>query len=187
MREHPIIFNGPMVRAILDGRKTQTRQVVKPQRPYGQPGDRLWVRETFMRQPHPSECGLTQEMIPKTWESACAAAGTIFYRADPNAEWLADGRPWTQSIRMPRWASRITLEITGLRVERLRDINGADAIAEGILRDGEGWRGSPRRPWFASPVGAFRSLWGSINCAGSWDANPWVWVIEFKRVEAANG
>jgi hypothetical protein len=84
---------------------------------------------------------------------------------------------------MPRWASRLTLEITGVRVERLQDITEADATAEGILRDGEGWRGDPRLPWCASPIGAFRSLWESINGIGSWDANLFVWVVEFRRIE----
>lgn len=84
---------------------------------------------------------------------------------------------------MPRTASRLTLEITGMRVERLQGISEADAVAEGILRNGEGWRGATELPWFASPIAAFRSLWESINGAGSWDANPFVWVVEFRRIE----
>lgn len=175
MKERPILFSAPMVRALLDGRKTQTRRVVKPQPtatreeairtygkggtfileagffgvrcPYGQLGDRLWVRETW---------------------GACA--GSPVYRADDNAT-CPDGGRWKPSIHMPRWASRITLEVTGVRVERLQDISEEDAIAEGVPEQ----RGDP---W------AFQCLWDSINGARercSWAANPWVWAITFSR------
>lgn len=188
MKERPILFSGPMVRAILDGRKTQTRRVVKPQPfsneeyrfnfpkplrggllacnylsshlcPCGQPGDWLWVRETWC---HEFE-------------------GGYLYRAD-DLSGLApefvdgDGNPtgrsgWKPSIHMPRAASRITLEITGVRVERLQEISEDDAIAEGVVGHEE-----------IQPASAYyRELWESINGHGSWDANPWVWVVEFRR------
>lgn len=224
MRELPILMNGPMVRAVLDGRKTVTRRMVKPtgavdvvpfvganneptgefgwcphpchisqhiRCPYGHPGDRLWVRETFMRVPHPAEVGLTREMLPHTWDEACAVAGTHLYKADDCSEILADGRRWTPSIHMPRAASRITLEVTGVHVERLCDISNADAVAEGVNRihHGDGayyfsaMRNEPDGKNWSDPVFAFQELWEQINGPGSWDANPWIWVVEFKRIE----
>ena len=163
MTERPILFSAPMVRAILDRTKTQTRRVVKlkpdymetflrlPNKvaccPYGQPGGRLWVRETF------EDC-----------ESALHSC--VLYRADGGTP----GTKWTPSIHMPRWASRITLEITGVRVERLQDISEEDAISEGTPFPCGGW------------VGGYQKLWESIHGPGSWDLNPWVWVVEFKRV-----
>jgi len=181
IKERPILFSGPMVRAILDGRKTMTRRVIKypavtvehdriiagrfidPKTgcvdgqfdviacPYGQPGDRLWVRETY------NSCG-----------------GKPFYRADGE---LHPDWKWRPSIFMPRWASRITLEITAVRVERLKDITIEDAQAEGVTPLGV--EGDGRR-WRA----AFRELWDSLNAkrGHGWGANPWVWVISFKRV-----
>ena len=150
--------------------------------PHGQPGDRLWVRETWARDD----------------EDGC-----MMYRADVGRCINADaweqsrheGAPryrWRPAIHMPRWASRITLEITAVRVERLQDIGEADAIAEGIERAAcEGyWKlygreanGDADR----SPRVAYRSLWESINGHGSWQQNPWVWVLEFRRIEASNG
>ncbi len=185
MKERPILFSAPMVRALLDGSKTQTRRVVKPTPewigqsgvlsyrgrvglphalcPYGQPGDRLWVRETHM------DLG------------AC-----YLYRADAEAEQeraiVAPRQLWRPAIHMPRAASRITLEITGVRVERLQDISEDDALAEGcsstaiVHEDGEDYTGH-----YASEE--YQVLWESINGPGSWDANPWVWVVEFKRLE----
>ena len=172
MKERPILFSGPMVRALLDGSKTQTRRVIKPRHlaffnqnaaamlndwnerplPYGKPGDRLWVRETW----HDASSSL----------HSCA-----LYRADGiDLHW----DKWTPSIHMPRWASRITLEITSVRVERLQDISEADAQAEGITSaeclECDGF------------VNAFSKLWEQINGPGSWDANPWVWAIEFRRL-----
>jgi len=210
MKERPILFSAPMVRAILDGTKTQTRRVVKPQpigidedgailwregqwsdleladaSPYGREGDRLWVRETF---------GLGSE------NGVCSAADEqIFYRAtDPAWDEDKTGFRWKPSIFMRRVYSRITLEVTGVRVERLNEISEADAIAEGIdtslsmdvfysrgalatsrAREDAGIpKGAPCGPraWYAE-------LWESINGIGSWDVNPWVWVIEFRKIQ----
>ena len=167
MKERPIIFKGEMVKAILDGRKTQTRRVVKNVEdltvffrddkfgcpfkcPYGKPGDRLWVRET--------------------WADVNTSEGpAICYRADGDVQII-----WRSSIYMPRWASRITLKILDIRVERLQDISEKDAIAEGIQPSD-----------YAKPKAAFMRLWDSINAkkpGKSWKDNPWVWVIEFSRV-----
>lgn len=214
MRERPILFAGPMVRAILSGEKTVTRRVMKPQPtpsnrgghswpcqihqtmlhveqelqngegiwdgladsacPHGAPGDRLWVRETY----GDAGCRLT-------------------YRAD-----LDDGahcmvKRWIPSIHMPRSASRILLEITAVRVERLQDGEGETAfesryIAEGINRihhgDGEHYyhpfNNEPGPGNWIDPFDAWRELWVSVNGAESWAANPWVWVVEFRRVAA---
>lgn len=222
VKERPILFSGPMVRAILEGRKTQTRRIVKPQPPskdwlirikhtgqdvglyndngrwrmtgavgvcrdamgdlwpkkhewkcpYGSVGDRLWVRETF----HECVDEDTREFV--RWG----------YRAD--RDW--DGAVWSPSIHMPRRASRITLEITGLKVERLNDISNEDCQAEGITAIGKGvampdgtYAQAGRYENSASTVRSlFSSLWESINGPGSWAANPWVWVVEFKRVSA---
>lgn len=149
--------------------------------PYGGVGDRLWVRETHMREPHPSEVGLTREMIPRTWDAACAAADTIHYAAAPGAWMLADGRRWTPSIHMPRTACRTLLEIVSVRIERLQDISDADLQAEGIMRCehelvDDGCMG------LYAPSELFSMLWSGIYGTNSWLANPWVWVIEFKRV-----
>ena len=210
MKERPILFSAPMVRAILDGTKTQTRRVVKDRHidaappacffqwlrercPYGKPGDRLWVRETWnwfdpdeipevrrgRRAPFTGQQGARE--IP--WVAAYAADGHLEHEHFGCALW----RP---SIHMPRWASRILLEITAVRVERLQEINAADAKSEGIegqFEDGP-WRNYQRDGhWFpegkgTAPVMSYRTLWESINGPGSWDANPWVWVVEFKRV-----
>lgn len=140
--------------------------------PYGKPGDRLWVRETF----------------------SASEFMDCRYRADGQQFLNVNGKDtntpcevkWTPSIHMPRWASRITLEITEVRVERLQDISEADAKAEGVepLRGGY-WR-HYQPGWTQhqlSAKGSFATLWDSINGPGSWDANPWVWVIEFKRID----
>lgn len=195
MTDRPIIFSAPMVRALLAGTKTQTRRVVKfkpwhqiEERddgtpwpwmydseyggdcwipcPYGQPGDRIWVREAW------------------AWsgDGAVPAAdrvrkGEVWFRADP--ERSSPAIRWRPSIYMPRWASRITLEVTGVRVERLQDIIVADAMAEGVVECAPHLRGlEPCMDWRY----AYEDLWVSINGPGTWDANPWVWVIEFKRV-----
>ncbi len=220
MKERPILMSSPMDNAILDDRKTKTRRTVKPQPelsyivdcgdgafgdeegdvlfrcPYGVVGDRLWVRETLRMNDS------------FKWE----------YSADKAPVWLPEDHPavlsmisWAHhkegdtcvSIHMPRWASRITLEITDVLVERLQDITPEDAITEGlkgITKDGklvkygipdrDGYPGNdntgwPWCEWRASPVDAYCALWESINGPKSWDANPWVWVIEFKRIEAA--
>ncbi|WP_222890204.1 hypothetical protein [Enterobacter sp. C2] len=229
MTERGMIFNAEMVRAIRDGRKTQTRRIIQSAAknmqarghevishrapgdkwygdyvysmrdrsgvwqdftneqflakcPFGQPGDRIWVRETWADVNH----------------DGCPA---VAYRADgevrdlheddgdeqdPNLEkyWFANWYPdlisgtegnWTPSIHMPRWASRITLEITDVRVERLNSISDTDANAEGVSAD----RLSPARYVFGS---LWQSIYGADN-PQSWQANPWVWVIEFKRVD----
>lgn len=202
MKERPILFSAPMVRALRAGTKTQTRRVVKDRHidaappacffqwlrercPYGQTGDRLWVRETWQHSNFP--------LGP--YDESC----TVFYRADymddphgPDGEKSPEGRyrNWEPSIHMFRSASRILLEVTAIRVERLQDISAADAVAEGIARDGDGYERfhvDPDAPvgqsFTRNPVLAYRGLWESINGVGAWDKNPWVWVIEFKRVE----
>jgi hypothetical protein len=135
--------------------------------PYGQPGDRLWVRETWRRD------------IDKI-----DGARLVQYRADdaiveaPRTYFDLPSAGWIPSIHMPRWASRLTLEITGVRVERLQDISEADAIAEGWPKQidpGAHTGGN------GGPFDWYRALWESINGPGSWDANPWVWVVSFKR------
>jgi hypothetical protein len=199
--DRPILFKGEMVRAILDDTKTQTRRVVKgialewlasgmfnPEYvasdenhlcPYGKLGDRLWVRETWSA-PHRYD-HLGPSNIPVQGVS-------IHYAATEER----GGLRWRPSIHMPRWASRITLEITGVRVERLQDISEADAIAEGIENnralDPAGschWRHYAREhTGISCPIGSYQTLWESINGADSWNANPWVWVVEFKRAQA---
>ncbi len=148
--------------------------------PYGQVGDRLWVRETWMPDaprdgtwPHTSFYGCkgsSLSMIPMVYRRP---KHCLFRSTWSGAELTG----WKPSIHMPRWASRITLEITGVRVEKLQDISRGDAMAEGCpfpnMQDGE----DPRQ-WYAD-------LWESINGKGSWSANPWVWVIEFSRVGGA--
>lgn len=223
VKERPILFSAPMVRAILEGRKTVTRRAMKCQPdadasitvesynvtvtnrrgyqeagleifgawwrdgesgckcPYGKPGDRLWVRETWycdhfevMRGPYlkPDDLDVGEAIDD----------GTLVYAADGLTPYEADQPIWKPSIHMPRWACRILLEITDVRVERLQDITYEQAAAEGVHR-------GPLREWCASdeggachkyPVPAFRDLWQSVG--GNWDANPWVWVVEFKRV-----
>ncbi len=215
MKERPILFSAPMVRAILDGRKTQTRRVIKNvpswehfgrdimdwdlsgihqeheqadsdrwcldvqcdvddhsremiRCPYGAPGDRLWVRETwgvlfpdFVHDEH-----------EPTW-----------YRATD--EEPGPGR-WRPSIHMPRARSRIDLEVTGVRVERLHQISDDDALREGIDTEGEVYEGGESLQSAGSPHSperyTFATLWRSINGDASWESNPWVWVVEFKRV-----
>jgi len=191
-KERPILMSAPMVRAILGGTKTQTRRVVKyaapdlvdadgwPLRdesesgggevragcPYGQPGDRLWVRETFM------DLG------------AC-----YLYRADQSAEReraiVAPGQRWKPAIHMPRAASRIALEITAVRVERLQDITEADALAEGIVRLNDGGYGLPDGSHYhhTDPRVSYWSLWDAINGQGVTATDPWVWAISFQRVQ----
>jgi len=158
--------------------------------PYGQPGDRLWVRETFAVQPS-DDCSFGEAMMGKKLTVSYAAGGpekrlmggefndpgfhADFAAADYDSCKYGINRP---SIHMPRWASRINLGITGIQVERLQDISEADAIAEGITPDNF----NADKTW-SNAVGCYRLLWESINGPGSWEANPWVWVVEFKRVE----
>lgn len=191
-RDIPILFAGAMVRGILADRKTMTRRILKPQ-----PDERLWP----ILARHPNQISMTRWRggdrlwVRETW--GCLAADhplaisgrkptkgdEIIYRADPwsAAQW-APGLPsqgsfvWRPSIHMPRWASRITLEVTAVRVERLQDISEADAIAEGaepILVPPDGGS-SPH-------IEGFRELWTHINGADSWSANPWVSVTTFQR------
>lgn len=224
MRERPILFSGPMVRAILDGIKTQTRRAVKgldPENltetmsasqwqrvnrekpisfgtvyfcPYGQVGDRLWVRETWR--------GWVNIAPPGRHESAVAHyvpdqefCMGIDYAASLGKD--SDSEPWRPSIHMPRWASRILLEITAVRVERLHDISEQDARQEGIstvpFRPCDGWpicdgyMAGPddgKTSLQTTAVKAFQMLWETINGTDNWEANPWVWVIEFKRIPA---
>ncbi|WCD79187.1 hypothetical protein [Pseudomonas sp. TUM22785] len=198
-KERPIIFSGPMVRAILEGRKTVTRRVVKPapvaidapppaiagghwewkgkrlagqrdeflaQCPYGQPGDRLWVRETY----GDADCRLT-------------------YRADLDDGAHCKVKKWIPAIHMFRRDSRILLEITDVRVERLQAISTEQAMAEGVRRYerhaelGDYFYVDDTTTYSANPLHSFELLWKGINGADSWDANPWVWVVEFRRIQ----
>ena len=196
MKERPILFNGEMVRAILDGRKTQTRRIITRWKirgmdngypegvvvvnesthnletvpwtaetimhylrcPYGVPGDRLWVRETWMPE--------TEQGIP---------TGGIIWRASDNKPMPDGDGPlrWKPSIHMPKSASRITLEVTGMQVEQVQDISEEDAYAEGI----------DLAPTIPHPLVWFRDLWDSINVKRGfgWDVNPWVWVVTFNQ------
>ena len=187
MKETGMLFTSPMVRAILEGRKTQTRRVAKPVKhpdlgnlytpgallrehepqhvinracPYGQPGDRIYVRETFSQHP---EWG----------QLAFRADGEEFEDADG---WLWEPK-WMPSIHMPKELARIWLEVTGVRVERIQDISEADALAEGA-RFELASIDSVRIGATASFLSGFRNIWESTG--GDWDANPWVWAIDFK-------
>ncbi|WP_241301101.1 hypothetical protein [Burkholderia cenocepacia] len=208
MTERPILFSGPMVRAILEGRKTQTRRIVSPPNGYrwldlnagtmvnngghkkhitdlprrlGASGDRLWVRETCRADELNS--GLDGVRYPadgafRAIDDASDAAGRwvelYAYRGQTGAT--------VPAIHMPRWASRITLEITGVRAERLQSIEWDEAIAEGI-RDPR--RAARRVDPIDGTVAQFRQLWDGLNAARGhgWDTNPWVWVVAFRRIE----
>ena len=263
VRERSILFSGPMVRAILKGRKSQTRRLITPgtawfgsasrqfwehanfsqawvdghsSEPCGfseggqylhvpchsqedgfvacpgcrewgwdstshrlyprvAPGDRLWVRETFYCDDYRYPCGPMEDL-----------KAALYYRKDAGIEggskygdncWTGFSLetmrvPWRPSIHMPRWASRLTLEVTGVRGERLQEISVGDCLAEGmepclkpgvdIDIDGEFWPQGER-----TIRHQFSQFWDSINGKGSWDSNPWVWVIEFKRAEVSHG
>lgn len=230
IKERPILFSGPMVRAILDGRKTQTRRVLTirhakrlgletcgdllvtadgpqwdgtfeggrvPWCPYGKLGDRLWVRETWTELLHTSPA--SDEPIlcdgDKLIEHATRNPDggwyydgkVIAYRATSNIEFCdgdgftgdmadkSDMPRWRPSIHMPRWASRITLEITGVRCERLQSISRGDCMEEGCPFRNIAGETDPRQ-WY-------QDLWNSINGPDSWAANPFVWVIEFRRLQ----
>lgn len=217
MKERPILFNEAMVRALLDGRKTQTRRVIKPQPlgytgrkfivpddspkawhdsddflsfcPYGQPGDRLWVRETWK----PSiahSCAMDACDCADVRVSYVADSGIKFFAEDDvSEEWLMPkaalaGRN-VPAIHMPRWACRLLLEVTAVRVERLQEISAADARAEGCLPpdlppDVSGVAGD----YVADERTSFAILWNRINGPDSWQASPWVWVVEFRRIAA---
>ena len=234
MKEQPILFSGPMVRAIIEDRKSQTRRVMKKQPasvewwlngqpsdrvsgipvmrddrghgwsscgpfkcPYGHPGDRLWVRETFRLFDSSVECACYDDC------KCSKHHGKPLFKADCD-----DDGPWKPSIHMPRSISRITLEVTDVRVERLNSITEEDAKAEGILPNQRAPLDSTSRictncgrhihqhigsvdvcpqshgdtftNW--TTKGGFKILWESINGPGSWDLNPWVWAITFKRI-----
>jgi hypothetical protein len=211
MKSRPILFSAPMVRALLDGSKTQTRRVAKltdaahikeigghrrwhpadpdvvAASPYGQVGDQLWVREAFRTTK--KNDSIKPSCLPVA-SSQNTLAIPFWYDADIAGksdhlipENLRAGK-YRPGIFMPRAASRITLEVTSVRVERLQDISEADALAEGIIQlpDG-GYSVADTRHYSDSPDESYASLWESLNGAGSWDLNPWVWVIEFKKVK----
>ncbi len=219
MADHPILFKPEMVRALLDGRKTQTRRIIKPQPPgnvvrhcwyaapiygftpdddvtdnwhktrlLGYKGDRLWVRETW-------RCN--------GWATDVA---TIFYRASEGNGYtamceqypVAGKKPtrvtsaWRPGIHMPRWASRLTLVVKDVRVQRLLEITREDAVAEGLIRMATappiavemgcdwGFDGDPRH---GSPVSAFAALWNHINGDSAWSENPWVAAYTFDVIK----
>lgn len=216
VKERPMLFTASMVRALLDGSKSQTRRLVKDlppwniteivpdaggtgkwlpngpapsgrgmasghwrHCPHGQPGDRLWVRETHRA----------------IWGQSPGYLIGVDYRADPQEKWerMRDhaGRPqWTPSIHMRREYSRILLEIVSVRAERLEGISDEDCLAEGVHaidHQGDGtyyhYEHTHADPGnWCSAAAAYQHLWETINGVGSWAANPWVWVIEFKRV-----
>ncbi len=219
MKERPILFSAPMVRAVLAGTKTQTRRVMSAQpdddasvtvehfhqtvvdrhgdeQPgpevfgawwrdgerglkcrHGQPGDQLWVRETHAPQP---DCWGSWDR----WTRGEGGPGpVIHYKASDQRAWVDRWRP---SIHMPRWASRITLEIASVRVERLQSISREDALAEGIVQLRDGGYGLPAGEYYhhSDPSQSYFQLWADINGPGSVEANHWVWVINFKRLEA---
>lgn len=193
MKERPILFSAPMIRALLAGAKTQTRRISKPQSevfngraggewcgwpltetgakmpcPYGQPGDRLRVCETW------ATSHRWDSVKPSKLPTDGSAA--IYYRAsdDTPANTSRDGgviQNWRPSIFLPTWASRITLEIESVRVERLQDISVEDALSEGITHH-----------TMNCPKVEYQWLWESINGHGSWELNPWVWIVSFKRI-----
>ncbi|HBZ4065767.1 TPA: hypothetical protein MG580_002687 [Klebsiella pneumoniae] len=206
--ERGMIFNAEMVRAILDGRKTQTRRPIKWKQtrfteigeredgskwpwsedaehafdfwhpcPFGSVGDRIWVRETFQGPLFDFDFmdSYCKDSTPFEKSEFCVykadgVPAPEFYDADDELHSC-----WRPSIHMPRWASRILLEITDVRVERLKSISDRDALREGCsaadMKSGD------------CVADVFARLWASIYGSDSWNANPWVWVIEFKRVE----
>ena len=214
MKERPILFSAPMVRATLEGRKTQTRRVCKPMNkwvdqecrevrtvngepfhflkgatapiekllcPYGQPGDKLWVRETAQHYKMPNF--LTGEPTTADAGQYCADGEPVLIDGGYDAAWWYS-RPTCPAIHLPRWASRILLEVVSVRVERLQDISEEDAEQEGISQDyadnaqmiAEAMNCQEPDPF----TSCFKILWEDINGAKSWDANPWVWAIKFR-------
>jgi len=236
MKEHPILFTGEMVRAILAGNKTQTRRIVRGQEhfdktvdltgaipetrgkyeflrlankdefggsihnPYGVPGDQLWVRETHAYELWPSEFGDMParndwrpifHQVPEDIDDEEFWLIPHYRATDPEPELCYDEQPngepcckWRPSIHMHRWASRIQLEVTKVRVERVRDISEEDAVAEGLRADERGfYSGTEKKNRFYSKSAkeTYPLLWDSINGKSHpWENNPWVWVIEFK-------
>lgn len=247
-KERPILFNGAMVRAILDGRKTVTRRPVKGgqiptecrgevdpafrwsaigqhdrrygfnvfgategecakqlaeygRSPYGLPGDRLWVRETFATLGNEDGVAIDwndnmvrgdERNAARIYRASCPVGDYGLRQIPDKAYWKPDTDDmqyegtWRPSIHMPRWASRIQLEITAVRVERLQDITYEQAAAEGIHRHNRMWSATDEGgACHKYPEAAFRDLW--LTTGGDWDANPWVWVVEFERVVPVNG
>ncbi len=248
MKERPIIFSGKMVKSILAGRKTQTRQVIRPQPilsgpdiigpeewlmrlpgslfgepnpmladlgplcPYGTPGDNLWVRETWRIGAWNEDIGEVcvdyradnharqewlkvedEEQFDRLWIQSTDDALTSGLEAgeDGTYHWEPGKGPtrWRPSIHMPRWASRITLEMVSRWAERVHDISEQDTIAEGVhqVEDrvrGHSWEIEFGLGWFDTPTLAFRALWDSLNAKRGvgWETNPWVWVLEFRQV-----
>ncbi|MGZ9738050.1 hypothetical protein ACXX83_06345 [Pseudomonas sp. GNP012] len=221
VKERPILFSAPMVRAILEGRKTVTRRAVNPQPaitdgsgfswkghlfgrgsddretsrnfskhccPYGKPGDRLWVRETWYC--NHSEVQKDPYLQPADMVDLDQARedGDLVYAADGLTPYEQEQPTWKPSIHTPRWVSRILLEITDVRVERLKDISEEQALAEGVrpypdhAEFGEWYHVEGIETYSAEPSMSFELRWSSINGSDSWNANPWVWVVEFKRV-----
>lgn len=240
MKEKPIIFSDPMVRAILEDRKTQTRRIIKkvpkgtfagdtalyewanclashgaktplpseikekvqqlrghifpfrgdhgrlssPSCQYGWPGSRLWVRETWNagNPAHPSGMGIMFNMAPQEGMK-------VIYRADEKNALYIPPLPWRPSIFMPRWASRITLEITDVRVQRLQEISEQDAVAEGVVcNDGSPFIHGLPTTLIQQPREEFMHLWDSINAERGydWNSNPWVWSISFRRIDTCD-
>jgi hypothetical protein len=233
MKEHPILFCGEMVNAILNGRKTQTRRIIKPQPflrtdgfwqlfpskltnrfctweqinnyllehcPYGQIGDRLWVKESWKiigwdfegrftiqyrdeikKNYEPSENEITDEQAVKyaiQCSDDCMDAGL---KSDLDGNFICDGilpTMWRSPLFMPRWASRITLEIINVRIQRVQEISEDDAKSEGCLASNTG-------TYIFDAVDSYQELWDSINAKRdySWESNPYVWVIEFRRMD----
>ena len=218
MKERPIIFSNEMVLAILEGRKTQTRRVIKPQPyqptleyrrmppvflesgewgwsldgeiagpfircPYGQPGDRLWVKEVW----RPIRVGPNKV----TYIEYRADGARIYKDHTYQPSWSKE-EPWRSSLFMPRKYSRIDLEITNIRAERLQDISEEDAKAEGITGPFDVGYPAYRmpgdsKPRYSRPSGAFEDYWNLLNAKRGfgWSVNPWVWALSFKRVSAA--
>jgi hypothetical protein len=249
MSDRPILFSGEMVRAILEGRKTQTRRIMKVQPtpnqwvtvehyhpividrhgdmqpgeeifgahwndgecglrcPYGAPSDLLWVRETWCLTRDTLDWETGGDAASYEWNEdmygdplqclngdGLGASAALHYPADgedntPSEMWPCIGLNgkvlrkkeirWRPSIHMPRWASRITLRITDIRVERLQDITEDDARAEGVGYKNPGYLPGTKGNW----IGSFAYLWNKINGPGAWEANPWVWVVSFERVK----
>lgn len=231
-KERPLLFSGPMVRALLDGRKTQTRRIVKPQPhhgpvgqmvnlgdpdwaiddgdlsgqwrcPYGVPGDRLWVKESGLHKRGPLfELFIHDASPDRYWASpdhggeklrpqARGKRGAGIGPALTRDQHKGVGFKARPSIHMPRWASRLTLEITDVRVQRLQDISDRgqpnDCIAEGVFADDFASSAGDwlERGFSSIEKARFHDLWTSINGADSWAANPWVWAVSFRVLERA--
>ena len=223
MKERPILFNAEMVKAILSGRKTQTRRVIKPQPssglrksvlvksgvedghgrelvcPLGQPGDHLWVRETFSLLGNEDGCPVdwNDNIVTDKKDAARIYKASCWQKPNNYGIWSVPDREmdfdgaWTPSIHMPRWASRIQLKISNVGVQRLQDISSGDAAREGICQLPASGRYciNPGDQYFGgashSAKEVYSWLWESIYGEGSWGSNPWVWVIEFERVAPA--